>query len=113
MASAPTKFQVLLTEGAEQDLEAIHDYISEFHCVANANDVLDELMNVVASLSTLPERGSYPKELVGLGIKEYRQTTFNPYRVIYRVAGSQVNIYLIADGRRDMQTVLARRLLGA
>ena len=113
MAGTSAKFEVLLTEGAEQDLEAIHDYISEFDCVANANYVLDELMNVVKSLSKLPERGSYPKELVGLGIKEYRQTLFKPYRMIYRVTGSQVIIYLIADGRRDMQTVLARRLLGA
>ena len=32
---------------------------------------------------------------------------------IYRVTGSQVIIYLIADGRRDMQSVLARRLLSA
>lgn len=113
MAGNFAKIEVLLTEGAEQDLEAIHDYISEFDCVANANYVLDELMSVVESLSKFPERGSYPKELVSLGIKEYRQTFFKPYRVIYRVAGSQVIIYLIADGRRDMQSVLARRLLGA
>ena len=113
MASPSAKFEVLLTEGAEQDLEAVHDYISEFDCVANANYVLDELMSVVESLSNFPERGSYPKELVSLGIKEYRQTFFKPYRVIYRVTDSQVIIYLIADGRRDMQSVLARRLLGA
>ena len=113
MAGTSAKFEVLLTEGAEQDLEAIHDYISEFDCVANANHVLDELMDVVDSLSTFPERGSHPKQLVGLGVKEYRQTFFKPYRVIYRVTGKQVIIYLIADGRRDMQTVLARRLLGA
>ena len=113
MAGTPAKFEVLLTKGAEQDLESIHDYISEFDCVANANYVLDKLMAVVESLSKLPERGSYPKELLGLGIKEYRQTLFKPYRVIYRVTGSQVTIYLIADGRRDMQSVLARRLLGA
>ena len=113
MAGIPARFDVLLTKGAEQDLEAIHDHISEFDCVANANHVLDELMAVVESLSAFPERGSYPKELVGLGIKEYRQTFFKPYRVIYRVTGSQVIIYLVADGRRDMQTVLARRLLGA
>ena len=113
MACASGKFEVLLTEGAEQDLEAIHVYISEFDCVVNANYVLDELMNVVESLSKFPERGSYPKELVGLGIKEYRQTFFKPYRLIYRVTGSQVIINLIADGRRDMQSVLARRLLGA
>ena len=113
MAGTSAKFEVLLTEGAEQDLEAIQDYISEFDCVANANYVLDELINVVESLSKFPERGSYPKELVGLGIKEYRQTFFKPYRLIYRITGSQVIIYLIADGRRDMQSVLARRLLGA
>jgi toxin ParE1/3/4 len=113
MTGTSAKFEVLLTDGAEQDLEAIHDYISEFDCVANANHVLDQLMEVVESLSRLPERGSYPKELVGLGIKEYRQTLFKPYRVIYRVTGSQVIIYLIAAGRRDMQSMLARRLLGA
>ena len=113
MAGTPARFDVLLTKGAEQDLEAIHDHISEFDCVANANHVLDELMAVVESLSTFPERGSHPKELVCLGIREYLQTFFKPYRVIYRVAGSQVIIYLIADGRRDMQSVLARRLLAA
>jgi len=112
MARTPVDFEVLLTEGAEQDLEAIHDYIAEFEGVAKANEVLDAVMHVVESLSRFPERGSYPKELVGLGIKEYRQTFFKPYRAVYRVTGSQVIIYLIADGRREMQTVLARRLLG-
>jgi toxin ParE1/3/4 len=113
MAGAPARFEVLVTEGAEQDLEAIHDYVSEFDCVANASHLLDALMKVVESLSKFPERGSYPKELVGLGIKEYRQAYFKPYRVIYRVTGSQVIVYLTADGRRDMPSLLARRLLGA
>lgn len=112
MAAAPTKFEVLLTEGAEQDLEAIHDYIAKFDCLANANYVLDQLMKVVGTLSRFPERGNYPKELAALGIKEYRQIAFKPYRVIYRVMERQVFIYLIVDGRRDMQSVLARRLLG-
>jgi toxin ParE1/3/4 len=113
MPRARDSFEVLVTEGAEQDLEAIHDYGSEFDSVANANRLLDDLMKVVESLSRFPERVSYPKELVGLGIKEYRQTSFKPYRVIYRVTGRQVVIYLIADGRRDMPSLLARRLLGA
>ncbi|MBM5571598.1 MULTISPECIES: type II toxin-antitoxin system RelE/ParE family toxin [Deefgea] len=107
------KFEVLLTEGAEQDLEAIYDYIADFDSPGNANDVLDQLMEVVESLSLLPERGSYPKELLALGIKEYRQALFKPYRLIYRVINNQVIIYLIADGRRDMQSVLERRLLAA
>lgn len=113
MGDARGRFEVLLTEGAERDLEAIHDYIAEFDCVANANYVLERLMEVVKTLSRFPERGSYPRELVALGIKENRQAKFKPYRVIYRVTGSQVVIYLVVDGRRDMQSVLTRRLLGA
>lgn len=112
MAGKSTKFEVLLTQGAEQDLEAIYEYICEFDCIASANRVLDALMDVVESLSKFPERGSYPKELVSLGIKEYRQSLFKPYRVIYRIADTKVIIYLIADGRRDMQAALTRRLLG-
>ena len=113
MAGKSAKFEVLLTQGAEQDIEAIYDYVCEFDCVAKANNGLDALMGVVENLSRLPERGSYPKELVSLGIKEYRQTFFKPYRVIYRVADNKVISYLIVDGRRDMQAVLARRLLGS
>lgn len=110
---AGRKYEVLLTEGAEQDLESIYDYIAEFDCKANADHVLDRLLEVVESLSSFPERGSYPKELAALGIREYRQTAFKPYRVIYRVMAQKVYIYVIADGRRDMQSLLARRLLGA
>ena len=50
---------------------------------------------------------------MALGIREYRQAVFNPYRVVYRVIGKQVVIYVIADVRRDMQWLLTRRLLGA
>lgn len=110
---AGRKYEVMLTEGAEQDLESIYDYIAEFDCKANADHVLDRLLEVVESLSIFPERGAYPKELVTLGIRDYRQTAFKPYRVIYRVMAQKVYIYVIADGRRDMQSLLARRLLGA
>ncbi len=106
-------YDVLITEGAERDLEAIYDYIAEFDSPASADFVLDQLMKSVDNLARFPERGSYPKELKALGIQEFRQTNFKPYRVIYRLIDAQVVIYLIADGRRDMQSLLARRLLGA
>jgi toxin ParE1/3/4 len=107
------KYRVLLTRGAEQDMESIYDYIAEFDDPANADNVLDQLMATAEKLAVMPERGSYPKELVGLGIKEYRQVFFKPYRLIYRVMGKDVVVYVIADGRRDMQSLLTRRLLEA
>jgi toxin ParE1/3/4 len=107
------RYQVLLTGGAERDLEAIYDYIAEYDSRANADHVLDRLLKLVETLATMPERGSHPRELLALGIREYRQAIFKPWRVIYRVSGQRVHIYLIADSRRDMQSLLAQRLLGA
>lgn len=113
MVRKPTCFEVLLTQGAEQDLESIYDYIAEPDGTVATNHVLDRLMQVVETLAHFPERGTYPKELVALGIKEFRQTSLKPYRVIYRVIDPQVVIYLIVDGQRELQSVLARRLFGA
>lgn len=107
------RFEVVLTQDAERDLDDLHSYIATYDSLENADRVLDRLLEVAESLSTNPERGSVPKELGSLGIKDYRQSFFKPYRVIYRMLDQQVVVYLIADGRRDMQSLLARRLLGA
>ena len=107
------RFAVLLTADAERDLEEIFDYIAEHDHPAKAGRLLDRIEEAVESLATLPERGSHPRELLSLGIRDYRQTFVKPYRVIYRVMGKRIYVYLIVDGRRDMQTLLARRLLEA
>ena len=105
-------FRVVMTEDAEGDLEDITTYIATRDSARAAQHVLDRILEVADSLTAAPTRGSTPQELRGLGDQEYRQVFFKPYRLIYRVVGLQVIIYLIADGRRDMQSLLARRLLG-
>lgn len=106
-------YQVHLAQGAEQDLEELYDYVCRYDCVDNADSLLDELIILANSLSEYPERGSIPNELIGLGIKEYRQVFFKPYRLVYRIYPDirQVSVYLIIDGRRDVQSLLERRLL--
>lgn len=105
------RYDVLLTEDAEQDLDDLYTYIAKFDSPQKADYVLERLLEVAESLATSPERGVQPKELRSLGIQEYRQVFFKPYRAIYRVLDKKVVIYVIADGRRDMQSLLSRRLL--
>jgi len=107
------RFEVLLTRDAERDLEDLYEYIATRDSAGNADRVLDRIEKALESLATFPERGSHPKELLALGIREYRQVFFKPYRLIYRMAEQRVNVYLIVDGRRDMQALLARRLFNA
>lgn len=106
-----SSFTVLLTRGAEQDLEALYAYIADYDSPAKADHLLDQLLEVATNLSQFPKRGSYPRELWALGIREYRQVTFKPYRLIYRLQHAKVIIHIITDGRRDMQSLLTRRLL--
>jgi len=107
------RYEVLVTEHAQRDLEELHGYITEHDSPRNAAHVLDRIEKALESLSTFPERGSHPRELLAVGIRDYRQVFFKPYRLIYRIVERRVYVYLIADGRRDMQSLLARRLLGA
>ena len=71
----------------------------------------EQIEQALGSLAKHPRRGNYPKELLDIGIREYREIFFKPYRIIYRVMGNNVYVLVIADGRRDMQTLLQRRLL--
>jgi toxin ParE1/3/4 len=97
-------YEVSLTKDAERDLE---------DSLASADHVLDRFVRATEALKTSPDRGSYVNELRSVGISEYRQIFFKPYRLVYRVHSKQVVIYLVTDGRRDMGSLLARRLLGA
>ena len=104
-------FAVLLTHDAAHDLEELHDYIAEHDTYEKADSVLNRIEKAFSSLSEFPERGTYPKELTALGIHEYREIFFKPYRIIYRVMEKNVYVLLIVDGRRDMMSLLQRRLL--
>lgn len=46
-------------------------------------------------------------------IKEYREVHFKPYRIVCRVSDDAGHVLMIADGRRDMEVLLQRRLLEA
>ena len=105
------RFKVLLTKDALRDLEELYDYIAFHDTPRRADYVLDKIEEAFSSLYDLPERGAYPKELLALGIREYREIFYKPYRIIYRILKKKVYVLLIVDGRRDMQALLQRRLL--
>ncbi len=106
-------FAVLLTNDAARDINELYDYIAVHDSPRKADYVLERIEKTFSTLAEFPERGVYPKELLKLGIREYREIFFKPYRIIYRVMDKNVYVLLIVDGRRDMQSLLQRRLLDA
>ncbi len=107
------RHRVVVTDDARRDLESIYDFIAETGSPAQAGRIADSLLQLTASLAEFPERGSRPREIEMLGNLEFRQAMIKPWRVVYGIEDRDVVIYLIADGRRDMRSLLAQRLLGA
>lgn len=105
------RYRVRLTEDAEQDLIDIYRYIALHDSVENADYVLDQLESLCSRLTELPERSHVPPELDRIGVTNYREVNFKPYRVIYEVIRQDVFIHCVLDGRRDIPSLLERRLI--
>jgi len=106
-----TQHRVRLTDEAERDLIDIYRYVAANDSVEAANYLLDELETLCSKLSSLPERGHVPPESERVAVTAYREVHFKPYRVVYQLIGREVFVHCILDGRRDMQSLLERRLL--
>ena len=80
-----------------------------------ANTSWDEFFRQASALpasapGAAPDKGKVFERLA-MGIRECREVFFRPCGIVCRVAGRSVQALLIVDGRRDLQTLLQRRLL--
>ena len=79
--------QIVWTEPAVADLEAIADYIAIENLTA-ARALVQRIVQHVGQLTDHPESGSRPKELGSR--TRYRQIVEPPCRIFYRFDGKQV-----------------------
>jgi toxin ParE1/3/4 len=104
-------YEVEIALSARRDLQQLRLYLLETVSPRHARKTLIRIRDGLTTLSTCPDRGSRPKELLDLGATDYRQLIVQPYRIVYRIEDRRVLIFVVADGRRDMQSLLTKRLL--
>jgi toxin ParE1/3/4 len=104
------KYEVFLTNDAEDDIFEIFTFILENDNENNANLVFNKIKETCLSLISLPDRGHTPPELERINVFNYKEIHYKPYRVIYQISEYNVYIHCVFDGRRDLQEVLENRL---
>ena len=104
-------YQVFIIADAEEDLYEIYNYVAVYDSVEKAEKLLMNLEYTCNSLSTFPTRGHIPPELERVGVLDYREIHYKPYRIIYQIIESAVYVHCVLDGRRDLQELLEKRLL--
>ena len=105
------KYEVVFDNDAEDDFFDIYAYVALNDSVEKADRLFDALRATCLKLKSIPLRGNIPSELFDVGVIEFRQLHYRPYRIIYSIEGSTVFVHCILDGRRDVQTILQERLL--
>ena len=98
--------EIIWTEPALQDLDAIADYIALDKPEA-ARQLVQRVFDHVGQLARHPESGSKPPELRGLG---HRQIVEPPCRVFYRYDDRRVFVLHVMRGEMLLrkQTVMER-----
>ena len=91
--------EVIWTEAALSDLDAIADYIAVENPEA-ARRLVARVFQRVEQLVRYPESGSRPRELPR---SRYRQIIETPVRVFYRYDGSRVYILYVMRGERRLR----------
>jgi toxin ParE1/3/4 len=113
MRMGKMRHEILVTEEAEKDILDIWSHIALNDCLKSADYVLKGIGKAISSLEKMPQRGHLPPELERISVFNYLEVHYKPYRIIYQISGASVFIYCVMDGRRDVQSVLSRRLLKA
>ena len=97
--------ELIWTEPALHDLEAIADYIS-IDSPAAACQLVRRVFSHVEQLSEHPKSGSIPKELRGL---KYRQIVQPPCRIFYRIVKNRVVIPHVMRGEMRLRKRISRQ----
>lgn len=105
------RYAVRLTHAALADLDAIGDHLAQHRGLDEAEALIERLRAHVRLLERFPFRGPVPKELEDVGREDIRQTVLGRHRIFYRVGDSEVFVFMFIDGRRDVDALLAARML--
>lgn len=103
--------KIVILDSAEQDLKQLKRYLVNNFSPDTWQNTYDALKTVIRNLKAFPYSGHFPEELDQLNLTQYRQIVSGMNRIIYEVRQDTVFIHIIADGRRDLKSLLTRRLV--
>lgn len=103
--------QVSILRQARQDFEELRAFVLNNCPDQSWKECQDHLKSSIANLQIEPDTGSVPMEIIALNLQRYRQIVSGKLRIIYEIRPQQIFIHVILDHRRDLNSLLFRRLM--
>ncbi|BBO99685.1 type II toxin-antitoxin system RelE/ParE family toxin [Sulfuriferula nivalis] len=103
--------KVVFLHSAELDLKELRGYIIKHFGEDTWQDSYSKIKASIVVIQTYPLGGHIPEEFESLNLTQYRQVMSGMNRIIYEVRQDTVYIHLVCDSRKDMKSLLMRRIL--
>lgn len=103
--------QVVFLKSAELDLKELRGYMVKNFGKDAWQASYAKIKDAVNTIGTFPLGGNIPEELERLNLTQYRQVVSGMNRIIYEVRQEIIHIHIVCDTRKDMKSLLIRRLL--
>lgn len=96
--------QVRVLRRAQRDLQQIYDFIVR-EAPARAGPFIDKLLDAIATLDTMAERGPRPRD-PALRARGYRFLVVGDYLIFYKADPRLVRIFRVVRGNRAYRALL-------
>ena len=104
-------YKVIWSTDASHELLEIVGFQKEKYGSRKAAEIYQKTHDRVVVLTTLPETGRAVPELLAIGVTEIRGMIESPWRILYEVSESRVEILSVIDGRRNLEEILYRKVM--
>ncbi|CAE6871750.1 hypothetical protein R69746_08481 [Paraburkholderia aspalathi] len=105
------KLKLVILDEAQQDTKDLRRYILKSFGAETWRQTSAELTVTFDNIRQFPKSGYVPAELADFGGLTFREGLSVKNRVIYEVRDNTIYIHIVTDTRRDLRTLLQRRLL--
>lgn len=102
---------VVFLASAEADLKEIRIYLVKQFGKDTWNATYSKIKESVGIIQAFPKSGKIPEELEDMNLTQYRQIISGMNKIIYEIRQETIYIHIVCDTRKDMKTLLTKRLL--
>ena len=102
---------VVILQSAQADLHELRRYVQGRFGNKAWKQGYDRIKRSVRRIASHPGASTLPDELAALNMIQYQQVLAGANRIIHEVRGDTAYVHIICDARRDLRSLLMRRIV--
>lgn len=104
---------VVILQSAQSDLQELRRYVQGRFGSKVWQEIFDRIKQAIRRIGSHPDAGTLPDKLAAMNMIQYQQVMADDNRIIYEARADTAYVHIICDARRDLRSLLMRRIVQA